>query len=302
MTTRHELVRGTGEMVRIPGGQYSMGSEAFYADEGPVHAETVAPFLIGSHPVTNAEFARFVADTHYQTTAERELAERDFPDLDAAARAAGALVFVPTDGPVALRDWRQWWRWRQGANWRRPYGMGSTSESIPDHPVVQVSYEDANAYAAWAGKRLPTEVEWEYAARGGRENATYAWGEELHPNGVLMANTWQGDFPWRNLGADGWVGTSPVGSFPANDFGLCDMIGNVWEWTSSPYESRHDVELAACCSPESALRISDGRRVLKGGSHLCAPEYCLRYRPAARSPQSDDTSTTHIGFRCVSDG
>ncbi len=294
-----ELVLGAEKMVRIPGGRYSMGSESFYADEGPVHAETVDSFLIDAHLVTNAEFAEFVAATHHVTTAERELPETDFPDLNAAERAAGALVFIPTTGPVSLRDWRQWWQWRAGANWRQPHGTGPTADSMPDHPVVQVSYEDATAYAGWVGKRLPTEAEWEYAARGGREGATYAWGEEPRPNGALMANTWQGEFPHRNLGADGWVGTSPVGRFPANDFGLYDMIGNVWEWTSSPYESRHDDGMASCCSPDAAVRVSDGRRVLKGGSHLCAPEYCLRYRPAARSPQSDDTSTTHIGFRCV---
>jgi formylglycine-generating enzyme required for sulfatase activity len=254
-----------------------------------------------SHPVTNSQFAEFVAATGYVTTAERDLPETDFSDLDALERAAGALVFAPTDGPVSLREWRQWWQWRTGANWRLPHGAGVGADALPDHPVVQVSYTDAMTYAAWAGKRLPTEAEWERAARGMREGSTYAWGEELHPDGMLMANTWQGDFPYRNSGANGWVGTSPVGSFPANEFGLYDMIGNVWEWTVSAYATRHDSEVESCCSPDASVRVSDSRRVLKGGSYLCAPEYCLRYRPAARSPQSDDTSTTHIGFRCVMD-
>jgi formylglycine-generating enzyme len=299
MKSQTELLPSVGETIFIPGGSYSMGSEAFYADEGPVHVETVASLFVETHLVTNAQFARFVEATGYVTTAERELSESDFPDLAPTERSAASLVFTPTAGPISLREWREWWRWVPGANWRMPYGSGPTAESMPDHPVVQVSYEDASTYAAWVGKRLPTEAEWEHAARGGRAGETYAWGEELHPDGALMANTWQGNFPYRNTGAAGWVGTSPVGSFPPNDFGLYDMIGNVWEWTSSPYGARHDDGMASCCSPDAGVRVSDGRRVLKGGSHLCAPEYCLRYRPAARSPQSDDTSTTHIGFRCV---
>jgi formylglycine-generating enzyme required for sulfatase activity len=285
-------------MTRIEGGTFAMGSEQFYADEGPVHEVTVGPFTIDRYLVTNRQFAGFVDATGYVTTAERRLSEQEFPDLAPDERAGGSLVFRQTDGPVNLRDWRQWWEWRVGADWRHPFGAGSSIELMAGHPVVQVSYEDANSYAAWAGKRLLTEQEWEFAARGGLEGATYAWGEELHPNDELMANTWQGAFPWQNTGSHGWVGTSPVGSFPANGYGLFDMIGNVWEWTSSPYSSRRDVE-AACCSPSAHASPGEARRVLKGGSHLCAPEYCLRYRPAARSPQSDDTSTTHIGFRCA---
>ncbi len=300
MFTGAELLRATGETVYVRGGRYAMGSDAFYADEGPVHEETVASLFVETHLVTNTQFARFVEATGYVTTAERDLPEADFPDLSREERMAGALVFTPTKGPVSLRDWRQWWSWVPGASWRHPYGPGTgpAAESLPEHPVVQVSYEDATSYASWVGKRLPTEVEWEYAARGGREGAVYAWGDEAHPDGALMANTWQGDFPYLNTGANGWVGTSPVGSFPSNGFGLYDMIGNVWEWTSTPYTSSHG-GMASCCGPDAGPQQSDGRRVLKGGSHLCAPEYCLRYRPAARSPQSDDTSTTHIGFRCV---
>lgn len=276
-----------------------MGSEQFYADEGPVHDVAVAPFSIDVHPVTNREFAVFVADTGYLTTAERALSASEYPELSPGERAAGSLVFERTAGPVDLGDWRQWWAWRAGANWRTPRGPGSSSDGIPEHPVVQVSFEDASRYADWAGKRLPTEAEWEYAARGGLEGATFAWGEELHPRGQLMANTWQGRFPFLNTSANGWTGTSPVGTFPANGFGLVDLIGNVWEWTTTPYAPRHDV--APCCVGDLVDHPSDERRTLKGGSHLCAPEYCLRYRPAARSPQSDDTSATHIGFRCVRD-
>jgi formylglycine-generating enzyme required for sulfatase activity len=285
-------------MIDLGGGRFSVGSEQFYADEGPVHEVVVRPFRLDAHPVTNEQFARFVAATGYLTTAERSLPAADYPELSESDRSAGALVFRPTDGPVRLTDWRQWWSWVAGANWQHPSGPGSSVEGAKRHPVVQVSFDDASAYASWAGKRLPTEEEWEFAARAGRPRSTYAWGDERAPGGVLQANTWQGAFPYRNSGARGWVGTSPVGEFPANDYGFVDLIGNVWEWTTTPYTTRHLTESPSCCPPSAE---SDGRRVLKGGSHLCAPEYCLRYRPAARSPQSDDTSTTHIGFRCAAD-
>lgn len=297
-----EKTAGAPPMRRIAGGRFFMGSEAFYADEGPVHEVEVGSFCIDVHLVTNEQFTRFVDDTGYLTTAERELSPTEFPTLTAAERAPGSLVFAPTDGPVPLNDWRQWWDWRLGADWRHPLGASSSIRSAMNHPVIQVSFDDATRYAQWAGKRLATEQEWEFAALGGAQATRYAWGDEPRPAGVLMANTWQGVFPYSNRGANGWVGTSPVGSFPANGYGLHDMIGNVWEWTSTPYTSRHEVE--ACCVGDIAdvvPGVRDGRRVLKGGSHLCAPEYCLRYRPAARSPQSDDTSTTHIGFRCVAD-
>jgi formylglycine-generating enzyme len=297
-------------MVRLAGGTFRMGS-TFYPDESPVHDRTVAAFEIDVHPVTNAQFATFVAETGYVTVAERPLDPADFPGADPADLVPGGLVFRPTSGPVDLRDWRQWWTWGAGASWRHPFGADSSIDDLLTHPVVQVSFEDASAYADWAGKRLPTEAEWEYAARGGLDGALYTWGDSPDDADRLGGNHWQGAFPYRNTGANGWVGTSPVGSFPPNGYGLYDCAGNVWEWTSDFYTERHIVpgaeftdagarpSLLAAASAETGSRIP--RRSLKGGSHLCSPEYCLRYRPAARSPQADDTATTHIGFRCVSD-
>ena len=331
-------------MLQIPSGDYLMGSDRFYADEGPVHRVHVDGFELDAHPVTNEEFARFVDATGYLTVAERPLDPADFPGADPDDLVPGGLVFTPSSGPVNLADWRQWWAWGAGASWRHPFGVESSIEGRERHPVVQIAYEDARAYAEWAGKRLPSEQEWEFAARGGEEGLTYAWGEEPRRDGRLMANTWQGRFPYLNTGADGWVGTSPVGSFPANGYGLLDMIGNVWEWTTTYYSPRHDVAASrslglldvsagrpaaghtadheaahateheaahdgCACGPggadasKAAASREPGsltpRRTLKGGSHLCAPEYCLRYRPAARSPEAEDTSTTHIGFRCA---
>ena len=282
-----------------------MGSVAFYADEGPVHERQVASFEIDVHPVTNRQFARFVEATGYITVAEEPLDPVRFPDLGDDERAPGAMVFSPTSGPVDLRDWRQWWSWVPGARWAEPFGPGSHTSDRLDHPVVQVAYRDASAYAAWAGKRLPTEAEWEYAARGGLDGAHFAWGDEHDSPDDLRANHWQGRFPYLNTGAAGWVGTTPVGTFAANEFGLYDMTGNVWEWTSDNYAPRHvppgvrPPEQGARPGLTLAAAPQEERRVLKGGSHLCSPEYCLRYRPAARSPQSDDTAMTHIGFRCV---
>ncbi|MEJ3405420.1 formylglycine-generating enzyme family protein [Rathayibacter sp. YIM 133350] len=298
-------------MVRIEGGTFRMGSTEFYADETPVHERSVEAFEIDIHPVTTDQFAAFVEDTGYVTVAERALDPADFPGADPADLVPGGLVFTPTPGPVDLRDWRQWWRWGEGASWLHPFGADSGIDGRGDHPVVQVSFEDAQAYAAWAGKRLPTEAEWEFAARGGLDGARFVWGDDERPNGELMANRWQGSFPYRNTGAAGWVGTSPVMTFAPNGYGLYDCAGNVWEWTTDFYTERHVVpgssfadagarpNLLAAASAEPGSRIP--RRALKGGSHLCSPDYCLRYRPAARSPQADDTATTHIGFRCVRD-
>jgi formylglycine-generating enzyme required for sulfatase activity len=293
------------DLIELPGGSFRMGSTSFYPEEAPIHTATVGPFAIERHPVTNAQFAEFVDDTGYLTVAERPLDPALYPGVAEQDLLPGALVFRPTRGPVNLDDWRQWWDWAPGAHWRFPFGAGSDLEGKGDHPVVQIAYPDAAAYAAWAGRRLPTESEWEYAAGAGA-TTTYAWGDEPRLDGKLMANTWQGRFPYRNDGALGWVGTSPVGVFPANAVGLVDMIGNVWEWTTTRYSERGhalpgsglDAPSSSCC-PIPAEPDPSVIQALKGGSHLCAPEYCHRYRPAARSPQSQDSSTTHIGFRCV---
>jgi len=298
------------DLVALPGGAFRMGSTSFYPEEAPVHTATVAAFAIERHPVTNAQFAEFVADTGYVTVAERPLDPALYPGVAEQDLLPGALVFRPTPGPVDLTDWRQWWDWAPGACWRHPFGRDSDVVELAEHPVVQVAYTDAAAYARWAGRRLPTEAEWEYAARGGA-TTTYAWGDDVAPGGRLMANTWQGRFPYRNDGALGWTGTSPVGAFPENAFGLVDMIGNVWEWTTTPYSEHHRRAGAqrpgdqvstdgtkGCCTPGREPDPSVNQ-TLKGGSHLCAPEYCHRYRPAARSAQSQDSAATHIGFRCV---
>ncbi|HNM95228.1 MAG TPA: formylglycine-generating enzyme family protein [Mycobacterium sp.] len=288
------------ELVPVPAGSFRMGSTSFYPEEAPIHTATVGAFGIERHPVTNAQFAEFVDATGYVTVAEKPLDPALYPGVAEADLLPGALVFRPTAGPVDLRDWRQWWDWAGGANWRHPFGQGSDVAGRDDHPVVQVAYPDAAAYAAWAGRRLPTEAEWEYAARAG-STTTYAWGDEPTVGGALMANTWQGRFPYRNDGANGWVGTSPVGAFPPNGWGLLDMIGNVWEWTTTPFSAYHLPPPQNSCCPPPANPDPGVSQTLKGGSHLCAPEYCHRYRPAARSPQSQDSSTTHIGFRCVVD-
>jgi len=296
------------ELVDLPGGSFRMGSTSFYPEEAPIHTVTVGSFAVERHPVTNAQFAEFVETTGYVTVAEQPIDPALYPGADPDDLCPGAMVFRPTAGPVDLRDWRLWWDWAPGANWRHPFGPDSpdsTGADRADHPVVQVAYPDASAYARWAGRRLPTEAEWEYAARGGSagDSWTYSWGDEEKPGGELMANTWQGRFPYRNDGALGWVGTSPVGTFPPNGFGLVDMIGNVWEWTATEFSAHHrlDQPPKACCAPSGPPMAPDPSvsQTLKGGSHLCAPEYCHRYRPAARSPQSQDTATTHIGFRCV---
>lgn len=290
------------ELVDLPGGEFAMGSTSFYPEEAPIHTVAVEAFAIERYPVTNAAFAEFVDATGYVTVAERPLDPALYPGVAQEDLLPGALIFRPTPGPVNLSDWRQWWDWAPGAHWRRPYGGGSDVADRENHPVVQIAYPDAAAYAAWAGRRLPTEAEWEYAARAGSVTA-YAWGDEPTVDDRLMANTWQGNFPYRNDGALRWVGSSPVGTFPPNDFGLFDMIGNVWEWTTTLYSERGhvvDAPPSSCC-PIPAEPDPTVTQVLKGGSHLCAPEYCLRYRPAARSPQSQDSSSTHIGLRCVAD-
>ena len=300
------------DLVWVPGGSFLMGSADFYPEERPVLPTTVAGLWMDRHPVTNAEFAAFVAATGYVTVAERPLRPEDYPGALPELLVPGGLVFQPTGGPVDLGDYTNWWAYVPGASWRSPRGLGSHLDELGDHPVVQVAYEDAEAFATWRGAALPTEAEWEHAARGGIDGAAFCWGEEPYPQGRQLANTWQGEFPWQNLLLDGYEGTSPVGTFPPNPFGLVDMAGNVWEWTSDWWQpNRHAAETGGCCAPSRpqgdqassldplAPQEQFGRRVIKGGSHLCAPNYCLRFRPAARQPESVDTSTCHIGFRCV---
>ena len=277
-----------------------MGDDRFYPEEGPVRIVHVDGFWIDEHPVTAGEFRRYVRETGYVTVAERELDPDDYPDADPDALVPGSLVFRKTAGPVDMRDVRNWWHYVPEASWRRPEGKGSTVNGRDHHPVVHVAYEDASAYAAWAGKTLPTEAEWEYAARGGLDGALFAWGDEHFPGGRPHANTWQGEFPWQNLTLDGFEGTSPVGSFPPNGYGLYDMCGNVWEWTDDFFGPHGAPQARACCGPPSAPGERFPRRVIKGGSYLCAPNYCLRYRPAARQGEAVDTSTSHLGFRCIS--
>jgi formylglycine-generating enzyme len=300
------------DMLWIPGGTFSMGSDRFYPEEGPVHQARVAGFWMDETTVTNNQFRRFVKATGYVTVAERQPHPDDYPGALPELLVPGSAVFRKTSGPVSLRI-PSWWEYVPGADWRHPEGPGSTLDGRDRHPVVHVAYEDAEAYAAWAGKSLPTEAEWERAARGGLEGTIYVWGEEFAPRGRMMANTWQGEFPWQNLLTDGYEGTAPVGSFPPNGYGLYDMAGNVWQWTGDWYQERHPAaESSPCCAPvnprggtmelsydplQPQVRIP--RKVLKGGSYLCAPNYCLRYRPAARHPETVDTSTSHIGFRCI---
>ena len=302
-------------MTYIPGGTLQMGDARFYPEEEPVRQVEVDGFWIDECLVTAGEFRRFIRDTNYVTVAERHPDPVEYPEADPALLVPGSLVFRKLSGPVSLGDYRMWWEYRPGAYWKRPAGPGSTINGRDHHPVVHVAFEDAQAYATWAGKELPTEPEWEFAARGGLEGAAFAWGDEECPNGKPMANTWQGEFPWQNLKLDGFEGTSPVGSFPANGYGLYDMCGNVWEWTSD-WVSLSDIDTPRsgepvgppCCAPHGSkpdLNSQDGRfdrtprKVIKGGSYLCAPNYCLRYRPAARQGQAIDSSTGHIGFRCV---
>lgn len=311
-------IAGSGDedtMISLPGGRFAMGSNRFYPEEAPVRMVTVDPFAIDRTPVTNREFARFVAATDHVTTAEIAPDPADYPDLDPALAKAGSLVFFKTAGPVEMDDVSHWWRFVDGADWRHPYGPDSGLDGLDDHPVVHVTATDAEAYAAWAGKALPTEAEWEFAARGGLDGAEYAWGDTLAPDGAMLANYWQGLFPFANQMLDGWERTSPVDTFPTNAYGLHDMIGNVWEWTADwygtakPAHGKHKSCCAASRNPGGARErdsfdpanpgVRIGRRVIKGGSHLCAANYCQRYRPAARHPQMIDSSTSHIGFRCI---
>ncbi|MBS9718847.1 formylglycine-generating enzyme family protein [Pseudohalocynthiibacter aestuariivivens] len=300
-------------MTWVNPGQFNMGSDAHYADEAPVRKVKVSGFWIDSTTVTNEQFAVFVDATGYKTIAERPLNPADFPGADPVLLVPGSLVFHMTKGPVDLRNIGNWWSYVPEACWRHPEGVGSEIEDRLDHPVVQVAYEDAEAYAAWAGKELPTEAEWEAAARGGLDGAAYVWGDELTPRGKIMAKTWQGDFPWRNKAKKKLARTAPVGSYPPNGFGLYDMAGNVWQWTTDWYVNHHPhKDTKSCCTLDNPRgpsmnashdtqmpHIKIPRKVVKGGSFLCAPSYCRRYRPAARHAQMIDSGMSHIGFRCI---
>ena len=300
-------------MLCIPGDTFLMGSDRHYPEEAPVHRVTVDGFWMDRTPVTNRQFRQFVEATGYVTFAETAPDPKDYPGALPHMLEAGSLAFAPPKRRVDLSNWGDWWTFKFGANWRRPYGPGSSIRGLDEHPVVHVAFRDAEAYAEWAGKQLPTEAEWEFAARGGLDGAEYAWGDELTPGGRQMSNIWQGEFPNENLVTDGYERTSPVTAFPPNGYGLHDMIGNVWEWTTDWYAAKHEADAPkACCIPENPRggredgsydlctpNIKIPRKVLKGGSHLCAPNYCRRYRPAARHPEPIDTSASHVGFRCI---
>jgi formylglycine-generating enzyme required for sulfatase activity len=299
-------------MVWVPGGRFRMGSDRHYPEEAPARYVAVDGFWMDRTPVTNREFARFVKATGWVTLAEERPDPAQYPGALPEMLQPASLVFMPTEGPVPLDDFTAWWRFVPGANWRHPTGPGSNLGGRWDHPVVHLAWRDVEAYAAWAGADLPTEAEWERAARGGAEDQEFAWGDQFAPNGRTMANTWQGQFPVRPpKGAD--FRTTAVSSFPPTGYGLCDMIGNVWEWTRDWWSTPSPCAATSpCCAPlnpvggsadasrDPALpQIPIPRKVLKGGSHLCAPSYCRRYRPAARHAQPIDTSTSHVGFRCV---
>lgn len=260
----------------VPAGAYRVGTNARRGEEGPPRRVTTDGFAIDSHEVTNAQFAGFVADTGYVTVAERTPDPADYPEIDPAFLVPGSAVFG-----VSLERGGFWWRFVPGASWRAPYGPGSTIDGLDRHPVVHVAYEDALAYAHWSQTDLPSETEWEIAARGGLEGAEYTWGDEFRPGGEWRANTWQGPFPAIDIGEDGHQGLAPVGCYEPNGYGLYDMAGNVWEWTSTPFD-------AGC-----------NTGTIRGGSYLCAPSYCARFRPAARQPQEWDFSASHIGFRTI---
>jgi formylglycine-generating enzyme len=305
---------GHEETVRVPAGTYALGSDRHYAEEAPVRRMHVEEFWIDTTTVTNRQFAAFVDATGYVTVAERPLDPADFPGAPAQNLQPGSMVFTGTEGPVDLRHLSQWWAWTPRASWRKPFGRGSTLRGLADHPVVHVAYEDAVAFCEWAGAALPTEAQWEVAARGGLDGAAYVWGDVPEQPDQRLANYWHGEFPWR--ARPGYGRTTAVGSFPPNGYGLYDMAGNVWEWTSDWYAVRTagpaPEEEHGCCVPgPDPVPTEEGsydpaqpqfrvpRRVIKGGSFLCADTYCLRYRPAARRPQQVDTGMSHIGFRCV---
>ena len=293
-------------MCLVPGGVSVIGSLDFYPEERPLQQVPVDDLWVDEHPVTNAQFRRFVRDTGHVTVGEVAPDTNDFPGADPASLVPGSQVFVGAARPVPLDDWTRWWAWVPGTDWRHPQGPDSTLHGRELHPVVHVGFEDALAYAAWAGKALLSEAQWEHAARGGLAGATYPWGDDFNPAGKVKANTWQGRFPYENLASPGADRTSPVRRFAPNGYGLFDVVGNVWEWTRSPWTPNHaavSTEVRepahACCGPSGSSPLGEeDRRVMKGGSHLCAPSYCHRYRPAARQGHAVRSTTSHLGFRC----
>ena len=304
------------DMIHIPGGKFMMGSDIFYPEEKPEHEVTVDGFMMDKYLVTNEQYEKFVNETGYVTIAERPLLPEDYPTVDPALLIPGALVFQKSQGPVNLNDYHNWWAWVPGTSWKHPKGPESSLSGKEKYPVVHIAFEDAESYTKWIGKELPSEAEWEFAARGGLDGKNFIWGDTDVQYTAPQANTWQGEFPYQNLLVDEYEGTSPVGAFAPNGYGLYDMAGNVWEWTDDWYVANLDEsaeEFKSCCTPAVNPRVhSPGgsfdvrqpqikipRKVVKGGSHLCAPNYCLRYRPAARQPQMIDTGMSHIGFRCI---
>lgn len=309
---RLDLPPARDNMAWVPGGRFLMGSDHHYPEEAPAHAAIVEGFWIDQYAVTNEQFARFIDATGYVTLAEIPPRPEEYPGAKPEMLQPASVVFHKPAHRVDLRNHFNWWTYIPGANWRNPEGPQSSIENRAQHPVVHIAYQDAEAYANWVGKELPTEAEWEFAARGGLDSATYAWGEEFTPGGKSMANTWQGEFPWQNLCTDGYAGTAPVGQFPPNGYGLFDMIGNVWEWTTDWYAARHPAT-KPCCGVANTKggdreqsydpqmpEIKIPRKVIKGGSFLCAPNYCRRYRPAARMAQPIDTAACHVGLRLIS--
>jgi formylglycine-generating enzyme len=301
-------------MKWIPAGEFDMGSNDpdSQPNEHPIHRVKVDAFWIDVHDVTNAEFARFVHATGYVTTAEKPVDWEELrqqvppgtPKPPPEMLLPGSLVYTPTDHEVPLNNLQLWWRWVPGASWKHPDGPSSNISGKDDYPVVQVSWDDAVAYAQWAGKRLPTEAEWEYAARGGLSGKKFVWGDDFKPADKFMANTFTGQFPVKDTAEDGFAGTSPWNAFPPNGYGLYDMAGNVWQWTADPYRDTNADGICPLCSPaspvtSSAVAMGEVRRVIKGGSYLCSYVYCESYRPSARRGTPRDTGSGHVGFRCV---
>lgn len=291
-------------MVWVPGGTFWMGGDdSSMTDARPVHEVRVAGFWMDRTEVTNRQFARFVDATGYVTLAERKPEAADVPGAPREMLVAGSIIFSPPSGKVSLENPLSWWRYVPGANWRHPEGPDSSINGRDDHPAVHIAWDDAAAYARWAGKRLPTEAEWEYAARGGKGRTRFVWGEELRPGGKWQANIWQGHFPDQNTGDDGHARTAPVASFPPNALGLCDMAGNVWEWCSDWYRPEYQIQPRDNpTGPTSSFDPNEPgvpKRVQRGGSFLCTDQYCTRYLPGARGKGDPKSAASHVGFRCV---